>query len=92
MGLQPICYDEAMRKTFGLFLALALAVLCVARVAVAQDAQGALDFVARITPTAARPEPVRQFTFYLLTKSYADIWQEVEARDAVPPARNSLTT
>ena len=84
MGLQPICYDEAMRKTFGLFLALALAVLCVARVAVAQDAQGALDFVARITPTAARPEPVRQFTFYLLTKSYADIWQEVEARDAVP--------
>jgi len=36
----------------------------------AQAGNGALDLVARITPTAARPEPVRQFTFYVLTKSY----------------------
>lgn len=43
-----------------------------------------LEIVARITPTAARPEPVRDFTFYILTKSYADITKEVETADAVP--------
>jgi hypothetical protein len=61
-----------------------LPVFCVSRAAKAQDPQGALDFTARITPTAARPEPVRQFTFYLLTKSYSDISHEVEAQDATP--------
>jgi hypothetical protein len=45
---------------------------------------GELDFIARITPSAARPEPVRQFTFYVLTKSYKDIWKEVEAKDVIP--------
>jgi len=40
--------------------------------------------VARVTPTAARPEPVRQFTFYILTKSYVEIAKEVEAQDAIP--------
>jgi hypothetical protein len=45
---------------------------------------GGLDFIARITPSAARPEPVRQFTFYVLTKSYKDIWKEVEAQDVIP--------
>ena len=69
---------------FGLFLTQALAVLCAYPCALAQGPQGALDFTARITPTAARPEPVRQFTFYILTKSYADISQEVEAQDIVP--------
>jgi hypothetical protein len=73
-----------MRKAFGFFLTLVLCFLCTARVALAQDAQGALDFMARITPTAARPEPVRQFTFYVLTKSYAEISQEVETQDAMP--------
>lgn len=51
----------------------------------AQTDAGALELVARITPTAARPEPVRQFTFYLLTKSYAEIVREVEEKDPVPP-------
>lgn len=46
---------------------------------------GALQLSARITPTAARPEPVRQFTFYILTKSYADVAQEVASGDEVPP-------
>jgi hypothetical protein len=50
----------------------------------AQSAAGSLDFAARITPTAARPEPVRQFTFYVLTKSYADIVKEVEGENAIP--------
>jgi hypothetical protein len=47
-------------------------------------AAGAIEFSARVTPTAARPEPVRQFTFYLLTKSYADIAREAEASDPMP--------
>jgi len=50
----------------------------------AQGGKGALEFVARVTPTAARPEPVRQFTFYILTKSYVQIAKEVEAEDAIP--------
>jgi hypothetical protein len=51
----------------------------------AQTATGMLDFTARVTPTAARPEPVRQFTFYVLTKSYEEIAKEVEAQDALVP-------
>lgn len=49
-----------------------------------QTAPGSLEFVAHITPTAARPEPVRQFTFYVLTKSYRDIVNEAEAKDPAP--------
>jgi hypothetical protein len=47
-----------------------------------QGATGTLDVTARIAPTGARPEPVRQFTFYILTKSYADILKE--AADQFP--------
>ncbi|MGB7846824.1 MAG: hypothetical protein WBL63_14505 [Candidatus Acidiferrum sp.] len=50
----------------------------------AQGGSGAVDIAARITPTAARPEPVRQFALYVLTKSYADIIKEVESQDALP--------
>ena len=50
----------------------------------AQSDTGRLDFTARIAPTAARPEPVRQFTFYVLTKSYADIVKEVEEQNVLP--------
>lgn len=50
----------------------------------AQTNTGALEFTARITPTAGRPEPVRQFTFYVLTKSYKEIVKEVEEKDPVP--------
>jgi hypothetical protein len=70
--------SEAAR--FILFLALG-AFLNVSR---AQTGSGTLEFSARVTPTAARPEPVRQFTFYILTKSYAEIVKEVEERDPVP--------
>jgi len=45
---------------------------------------GALEFSARITPTGARSEPVRQFTFYILTKSYTEIVKEAEEKDPVP--------
>jgi hypothetical protein len=51
----------------------------------AQSDSGALEIAARITPTGARPEPVRQFTFYVITKSYSDIVKEVEEKDPIPP-------
>src|ERR1700688_511176 len=63
---------------------LCLAV-CAAPGAGAQSATGSLEFAARITPTAARPEPVRQFTFFVLTKSYAEIVKDVEAQNTVIP-------
>jgi hypothetical protein len=49
-----------------------------------QTATGNLDVTVHITPTGARPEPVRQFTLYILTKSYADIVKEVEGGDVLP--------
>ncbi len=72
-----------MRK---LSLLLSLSTICLACAPAlrAQSPSGSLDITARLTPTAARPEPVRQFTFYLLTKSFADISEEVESKDAVP--------
>jgi hypothetical protein len=45
---------------------------------------GALEFSAYVSPTAAKPEPVRDFTFYLLTKSFDEIKKEVEAKNGVP--------
>jgi len=50
----------------------------------AQTSTGSIDLYAHITPTGARPEPVRQFAFYVLTRSYADIVKEVEAQDVLP--------
>jgi hypothetical protein len=50
----------------------------------AQSGTGGIDFSAQISPTGAHPEPIRQFTFYILTKSYADITKEVEVQDPIP--------
>src|SRR5215467_16238834 len=50
----------------------------------AQNLNGTLDFTARVTPTAAKPEPVRDFTFYVLSKSYDEIVKEIDARDGPP--------
>src|SRR5215510_1577479 len=50
----------------------------------AQRATGALEFTARVTPTAAKPEPVRDFTFYVLSKSYDEIVKEIDERDGSP--------
>jgi hypothetical protein len=66
-------------------LAILAGLVCLAQTARAQGSTASLDITARVTPTAARPEPVRQFMFYILTKSYADIAKEVEAGDVVPP-------
>ena len=59
-------------------------VLTLCQASFGQGATGTLDLTARIAPTGARPEPVRQFTFYILTKSYADILKE--AADQFPLA------
>jgi hypothetical protein len=72
-----------MRLSSRLFL-LAGALLTLAKIAPAQSGTAAIDLTARITPTSARAEPVRQFTFYVLTKSYTDIIKEVEAQDVLP--------
>ena len=74
-----------MRNKALFSFAVVLCTLLLVGEARAQTEHGVLEFVARITPTAARPEPVRQFTFYLLTKSYVEIVKEVEEKDPVPP-------
>jgi hypothetical protein len=72
-----------MRHFLG--IALFLAVISVLPASLlAQRATGGIDLYAQITPTAARPEPVRQFSFYVLTKSYADVVKEVEGQDILP--------
>jgi hypothetical protein len=73
-----------MQKTALFFFLCLVCAACMTSAAFPQGALGSLDFAARITPTAARPEPVRQFTFYVLTKSYAEIVKEVEAENVIP--------
>ena len=84
-GMWTIWYDSAMRRAIGISLATLGVLVCFAASGRAQSGTASLDITARITPTAARPEPVRQFMFYILTKSYADIAKEVEGGDVVPP-------
>jgi hypothetical protein len=50
----------------------------------AQASTGALDLTAQVTPTGAQAEPVRQFTLYILTRSYAEVVQEVSGQDVLP--------
>jgi len=50
---------------------------------VAAQSSGRVDFTARVSPTGGRPEPVRQMTFYLLSKSLDDI--RTEALQFEPP-------
>jgi hypothetical protein len=80
-----ICYDLRMRKASVYTVGLALCALCFAGAARGQTETGRLEFAARVTPSAAKPEPVRQFTFYVLTKSYEAIVKDVEEKDPIPP-------
>src|ERR1700686_5638558 len=69
LAFAPICYDFRMRREaiFSVGIAMcALSFVCVAR---AQTEAGGLELIARITPTGARAEPVRQFTFYILPRA-----------------------
>src|SRR5713226_4067934 len=74
-----------MRKAAVFIVGVALCALSFVSGARAQGNFGALEIAARITPTGARPEPVRQFTFYILTKSYSEIVREIEEKDPIPP-------
>jgi hypothetical protein len=73
-----------MRRATVLSWAILAGLVCFAHTARAQDSPGTLDITAQVTPTAARPEPVRQFTLYILTRSYSDIAKEIADKDAIP--------
>ncbi|HEY1424513.1 MAG TPA: carboxypeptidase-like regulatory domain-containing protein [Candidatus Acidoferrum sp.] len=75
-----------MRK---IWILAGLLCLFAAAAAHGQAGSGALEIYARVTPTAAKPEPVREFTFYVLTKSYEEIVKDIEELDA-PPSREKF--
>jgi len=78
-----------MRKAATFALGLFLPAFLMASSWPEQTATGSLEFTAHITPTAARSEPVRQFTFFILTKSYTQIVKEAEEKDP-PPGRDAF--
>lgn len=80
-----------MRHPLRIFVALA-AICFLPALLCAQSKTGSVDLYARIAPTGARPEPVRQFSFYVLTKSYADVIKEVEGQDALPTRDQFIDT
>jgi hypothetical protein len=55
-----------------------------------QSATGAIALSAHLAASGAYPEPVRQFTFYILTKSYADITKEVASQEVIPTREEFL--
>lgn len=79
------------RFAFVTVLALGLFYVAVPPTLLAQ-ATASLDFTARVAPTDGRPEPVRQFTFYLLRRSLADIRAEVAQRDPAPDLNQYVDT
>jgi hypothetical protein len=79
-----------MRKAAVITIAAAMCAFSFVHPARAQSDSGGLEIAARITPTGARPEPVRQFTFYVLTKSYSDIVKSVEEKDPIPPRKEFI--
>jgi hypothetical protein len=78
-----------MGKALLICTALLIWAASIAKGTNAQTASGSLSFTAHITPTAAKPEPVRDFTFYILTKSYSDVVKEIEAQNQ-PPSRDKF--
>jgi len=57
-----------------------------------QTGTGGLEFTAYVSPSAAKPEPVRNFTFYVLTKSFEDIKHEIEEKNAAPDREKFIAT
>jgi hypothetical protein len=81
-----------MRKITVPFVLALLCSLFFSSGAPAQADKGAIELNARITPTAARPEPVRQFTFYLLTRSYEEVVRDIGAQNVLPPRSEFIDT
>ena len=65
---------SAVRPMVLAFLSLATSVPAL----VSQTQTGSIEFTARATPSGGVEEPVRGFPFFLLSKSFQDIHQEVE--------------
>jgi hypothetical protein len=80
-----------MRNFRRILLALAAFVYFPAYLA-AQASTGSIDLSAQVTPTGAQAEPVRQFTLYVLTRSYADVVQEVSGQDVLPTREEFIDT
>ncbi len=81
-----------MRHLSLAFLAVLLCAVSFATVAPAQSEKGGIELTALITPTAARPEPVRQFTFYILTRSYTEIAHDIDAQNVALPRSEFIDT
>ena len=81
-----------MRKTNVPLLSALLCLAFFGPPARAQSEKGGIELTARITPSAARPEPVRQFTFYILTRSYDDVVTDVGANNILPSRDEFIDT
>ena len=64
--------------------ALAACAIAFAATAQEQPGTGTLEFTAYVSPSAAKPEPVRNFTFYVLTKGFEEIKREIEEKNGSP--------
>ena len=65
--------------------ALGAALLLIAMPArLSAQSPGIIEFSAQVAPTGGRPEPVRQLTFYLLSKSLEDVRQEAAQLEPAP--------
>ena len=64
--------------------ALAACAIAFGATAQEQPGTGTLEFTAYVSPSAAKPEPVRNFTFYVLTKSFEEIKREIEEKNGSP--------
>jgi len=65
-------------------MVVVLALVTMLAAAAAAQRVGSIEFVARVTPTEGRAEPVRQITFYLLRKSFTETVKEVEQSEEKP--------
>ena len=63
---------------------LAACTIAFAATAQEQPGTGTLEFTAYVSPSAAKPEPVRSFTFYVLTRSFDEIKKEIEEKNGSP--------
>jgi hypothetical protein len=74
-----------MRKPTGIWIgALAACAIAFGSHAQERPGTGTLEFTAYVSPSAAKPEPVRDFTFYVLTKSFDEIRKEIEEKNGSP--------
>ncbi|MGH9678377.1 MAG: hypothetical protein ACRD4Y_00340 [Candidatus Acidiferrales bacterium] len=74
-------------KTNRLFLGFILAAglsLATLPASLAAQSSGSIDFSAQVAPTGGRPEPVRELTFYLLSKSLDDVRAEAMRLEPAP--------